>query len=72
MPEKTPSLQPQLSHTIEQALHTFLCHHKEHLPNNLHELAIHAVEKPLLKLIMAHTDHNQSETAKFWVSIVPR
>ena len=55
---------PKLNQTIETALTVFLQQHKEHLPNNLHLLAVQAIEKPLLKLLMQHYEQNQSNVAK--------
>lgn len=64
MIEKAKSAIPHFSHTIEAALVEFLNHHQQHLPKNLHSLAVDAIEKPLLKLIMRNVDHNQSQAAK--------
>lgn len=61
---KEKNISPRFSQTIEEALVTFLRQHHSHLPKNLHALAIHAIEKPLLKLIMEKAEDNQSQAAK--------
>jgi Fis family transcriptional regulator len=53
----------KLCHTFEEALSAFFKQH-QHLPNNLHTLAIHAIEKPLFKLALEKTDNNQTQAAK--------
>ena len=58
------NMTPRFSQTIEAALTLFLTQHQPHLPKNLHALAMTAIEKPLLKLIMQKTENNQSEAAK--------
>ncbi len=37
-------------------------------PNNLHDLVIRVVEKPLLEVVMQHADHNQSRAAD-WLGL---
>jgi Fis family transcriptional regulator len=57
-------IKPQFSDVIELALTEFLSQHQAHLPNDLHSLAIQSIEKPLFKMIMQHTEQNQSQAAK--------
>lgn len=58
------STKDKLSDTIEEALGAFLKQHDQHWPNNLHALAIQAIEKPLFKLILQSTENNQTRAAK--------
>ena len=58
------AIKPQFNHAIEQALGDFLSHNRSHLPTDLHALAMKTFEKPLLKLIMEHSEYNQSQAAK--------
>ena len=37
-------------------------------PDGLHEMMIRIVEKPLLEVVMAHADHNQSRAAE-WLGL---
>lgn len=37
-------------------------------PSDLYDMLIHTVEKPLLEMVMQHTDHNQSRAAK-WLGL---
>ena len=37
-------------------------------PNNLQDLVIRVVEKPLLEVVMQHADHNQSRAAD-WLGL---
>jgi Fis family transcriptional regulator len=37
-------------------------------PDGLHEMLVRAVEKPLLEVVMAHADHNQSRAAE-WLGL---
>jgi Fis family transcriptional regulator len=64
MSDKENVVQPQFSQCVEEALTKFLAAHKAHLPNNLHNLAIQSIEKPLLKKIMTLSHNNQSQAAK--------
>lgn len=56
--------QIQFSECVEEALAQFLSEHHAHLPNNLHNLTIQSVERPLLKKIMRIAENNQSYAAK--------
>lgn len=53
-----------LTQTVEDALTHYLKEHHEHLPKNLHTLALSLIEKPLLKWIMQKAENNQSQAAK--------
>ncbi len=64
IPANQSSKPPKLNHAIEAALSTFMQQHRHHLPTDLHQLALQAIEKPLLKLIMRQTENNQSKAAK--------
>ncbi len=37
-------------------------------PDSLHEMMVRIVEKPLLEVVMAHADHNQSKAAE-WLGL---
>ena len=37
-------------------------------PDSLHEMMVRIVEKPLLEVVMAHADHNQSRAAE-WLGL---
>ena len=37
-------------------------------PANLHDMLMRAVEKPLLEVVMAHAQHNQSRAAQ-WLGL---
>lgn len=56
--------QIQFSQCVEEALAKFLSEHRAYLPNNLYNLAIQSVERPLLKKIMRIAENNQSYAAK--------
>lgn len=64
MTEKVMNHQIQFSQSVEEALARFLLEHQAHLPNNLHNLAIQSIERPLLKKILCFAENNQSYAAK--------
>ena len=37
-------------------------------PGNMHDMLVRAVEKPLLEVVMAQADHNQSKAAQ-WLGL---
>jgi Fis family transcriptional regulator len=37
-------------------------------PDSLHEMMVRIVEKPLLEVVMAHAEHNQSRAAE-WLGL---
>lgn len=37
-------------------------------PDSMHEMMLRIVEKPLLEVVMAHADHNQSRAAE-WLGL---
>jgi Fis family transcriptional regulator len=37
-------------------------------PGNMHDMLLRAVEKPLLEVVMAQADHNQSKAAQ-WLGL---
>jgi Fis family transcriptional regulator len=37
-------------------------------PDGLHEMLVRVVERPLLEVVMAHADHNQSRAAE-WLGL---
>jgi Fis family transcriptional regulator len=37
-------------------------------PGNMHDMLVRAVEKPLLEVVMAQADHNQSRAAQ-WLGL---
>ncbi len=37
-------------------------------PDSMHEMMLRIVEKPLLEVVMAHADHNQSKAAE-WLGL---
>jgi Fis family transcriptional regulator len=37
-------------------------------PDGLHEMMLRTVEKPLLEVVMAHADHNQSKASE-WLGL---
>lgn len=49
---------------VEDTLTDYLEQYREHLPANLHELVINAIELPLFKLVLKHTHYNQSHAAR--------
>ena len=57
---------------IEDAVRSSMQSHFDDLsgtePNNLHDLVIRVVEKPLLEVVMQHADHNQSRAAD-WLGL---
>jgi Fis family transcriptional regulator len=57
---------------IEDAVRSSMQSYFEYLsgtePNNLHDLVIRVVEKPLLEVVMQHADHNQSRAAD-WLGL---
>ena len=52
------------NHTITSILRSYLQKHQGFLPNNLYEMIIQKIEKPLIETIIEQTDGNISKAAK--------
>ncbi len=59
-------------HLIEDCVRTSLEGYFRDLrgtePGNMHDMLVRAVEKPLLEVVMAQADHNQSKAAQ-WLGL---
>lgn len=57
---------------IEECVRTSLENYLSDLqgiePGGMHDMLLRAVEKPLLEVVMAHTDRNQSKAAQ-WLGL---
>jgi len=50
---------------VEQALQDYLQQLNGTPPNNLYDLILQEVEKPLLQTVLQHTRHNQTRAAAY-------
>jgi Fis family transcriptional regulator, factor for inversion stimulation protein len=53
---------------IRESLETFFTDLKGAEPHGVYDMVVQAVEKPLLEVVMAHADGNQSKAAE-WLGI---
>ncbi len=57
--------QHPVSQTIEKHLKRYLDDLGENAPNNVYQMVLTVVEKPVLETIMKHADQNQSLAANY-------
>ena len=53
---------------VRTSLETYLGDLRGTEPDNLHDMMVRVMEKPLLEVVMQHTDHNQSRAAQ-WLGL---
>jgi len=53
----------QLSHAVKHSIRRYLYELEGTLPNNMYELVLRQVERPLFEAILEHTKGNQSRAA---------
>ena len=58
----------QIEETVRSSLEEYFRDLRGAEPDNLHEMMVRIVEKPLLEVAMAHADHNQSKAAE-WLGL---
>ncbi len=61
---QSPEQHP-VSQTIEKHLKRYLDDLGENAPNNVYQMVLTVVEKPVLETIMKHADQNQSLAANY-------
>ena len=61
---KQIQLNGSLSHSTETALKKYFKTLNGHKPNDLYQLVLKEMERPLMKEVMKHTDNNQSKASK--------
>lgn len=61
--KKIQKLNGSLSHSAESALKKYFKTLNGYKPNDLYQLVIKEIERPLMKEVMRHTDNNQSEAS---------
>ena len=58
----------QIEETVRSSLEVYFRDLRGTEPDGLHEMMLRIVEKPLLEVVMAHADHNQSKAAE-WLGL---
>ena len=58
----------QLEETVRSSLEVYFRDLRGTEPDGLHDMMVRIVEKPLLEVVMAHADHNQSKAAE-WLGL---
>jgi Fis family transcriptional regulator len=61
---QSPEQHP-VSQTIEKHLKRYLEDLGDNAPNNVYQMVLTVVEKPVLEIIMKHADQNQSLAANY-------
>jgi len=67
-PEGRRSLQEPLSCHVQRAIETYFLELDGHEPDDLYQMVMEQVERPLLATVMNHTGGNQSRAAQ-WLGI---
>jgi Fis family transcriptional regulator len=57
-----------IEEAVRHSLETYLGDLRGTEPDNLHDMMVRVMEKPLLEVVMQHTDHNQSRAAQ-WLGL---
>lgn len=57
-----------IEEVVRTSLETYLGDLRGTEPDNLHDMMVRVMEKPLLEVVMLHTDHNQSRAAQ-WLGL---
>jgi Fis family transcriptional regulator len=58
----------QIEECVRNSLEAYFRDLRGTEPDGLHEMLVRVVEKPLLEVVMAHADHNQSRAAE-WLGL---
>jgi Fis family transcriptional regulator len=58
----------QIEETVRSSLEVYFRDLRGTEPDGLHDMMVRIVEKPLLEVVMAHADHNQSKAAQ-WLGL---
>lgn len=58
----------KIADCIRSNLEDYLAQRGAGDPDNLYAMLLEVVERPLLEVVMAHTDHNQSRAAQ-WLGV---
>jgi Fis family transcriptional regulator len=58
----------QIEETVRSSLEVYFRDLHGTEPDSLHEMVVRIVEKPLLEVVMAHADNNQSKAAE-WLGL---
>jgi Fis family transcriptional regulator len=58
----------QIEETVRSSLEVYFRDLRGTEPDSLHDMMVRIVEKPLLEVVMAHADHNQSKAAQ-WLGL---
>ena len=58
----------QIEETVRSSLEVYFRDLRGTEPDGLHDMMVRIVEKPLLEVVMAHADHNQSKVAE-WLGL---
>lgn len=58
----------QIEDCVRASLEAYLRDLRGTEPVDLHTMLVRVVERPLLEVVMAHTDHNQSKAAQ-WLGL---
>jgi Fis family transcriptional regulator len=58
----------QIEESVRSSLEVYFRDLRGTEPDGLHEMMLRIVEKPLLEVVMAHAEHNQSKAAE-WLGL---
>jgi len=62
-------MKPQhIAECVRDNLNGYLCDLGHNEPSGMYDMLISVIEKPLLEVVMQHTDHNQSKAAQ-WLGL---
>lgn len=66
MSQNKPNQEPiqSIQHCIESAMEQYFADMDGHDPDNLYELVLSQVEKPMLKIVLQQTQHHITRSAK--------
>ena len=64
MTEPTPTEISQLSHAVKHSIRRYIYELDGTLPNDMYDLVLRQVERPLFEAILEHTKGNQSRAAE--------
>lgn len=60
----TPQSQASVADSVRASLNAYLRDLDGAMPSDVHAMVLDAVEKPMLEVIMAHVDNNQSKASQ--------
>ncbi len=63
-PTPTPTEISQLSHAVKHSIRRYLYELDGTLPNDMYDLVLKQIERPLFEAILEHTKGNQSRAAE--------